>query len=321
MDKAIGGYFELELPYGTPFHFGENYIELNSARNCLEYILRAKNYTKIYIPYYTCDAVLEPIDKLKIPYDFYDVDDNLEPIFDYKIIIETEVFLYTNYFGIKDDFIKHQLQTISRNLIIDNAQSFFSQPIENIDTFYSPRKFFGVSDGGILCTNKKIEGNFDRDESFERMSHLLKRIDTTAEEGYHLFCENDASLSSQPIKLMSNLTKRILSGIGYQEIIKKRRENFELLHDSLKKDNLLKLNLDTDYVPMVYPFRTKNTSLKKKLLSQKIYCATYWPNVTEWCDDNKNSYLLAQEIIALPIDQRYDKKEMNKILNIIMSWK
>ena len=49
--KAIGGYFELELPNGKSTFFGENYIELNSARNCLEYILRAKKYTKIHLPF------------------------------------------------------------------------------------------------------------------------------------------------------------------------------------------------------------------------------------------------------------------------------
>lgn len=318
MGKAIGGYFELELPYGNPLHSGENCIELNSGRNCLEYILKAKNYTQIYLPYYTCEAVLEPIDKLKISYEFYDIDDDLEPIFDYNSIQDSEVFLYTNYFGIKDDFIKNKLQAISGSLIIDNAQAFFSKPIKNIDTFYSPRKFFGVSDGGILYCNKRLHENLEKDESFSRMSHLLKRIDISAENGYKDFGENEACLEHQPIKLMSDLTKRILSGIDYEKIKQQRKSNFEFLHQHLKTANLFKIQLDTDSVPLVYPFYTKNTNLKNKLLSDKIYCATYWPNVTEWCDENKNSYLLSQEITALPIDQRYTEEEMNKILNIIM---
>ena len=50
--EAIGGYFELELRKGKHYH--ENALRLNSARNAFEYILRVRNYKKIYIPYYTC---------------------------------------------------------------------------------------------------------------------------------------------------------------------------------------------------------------------------------------------------------------------------
>ena len=47
--KEIGGYFELQLRKGEHYHKGA--LQLNTARNCLEYILRAKKYKKIYIPY------------------------------------------------------------------------------------------------------------------------------------------------------------------------------------------------------------------------------------------------------------------------------
>ena len=70
--SVIGGYFELELNRS-----GEYYpvaIDLNSARNALEYILRVKKPKRIYIPYYICSSVLEPINKLKIPFIFYHID-------------------------------------------------------------------------------------------------------------------------------------------------------------------------------------------------------------------------------------------------------
>ncbi|WP_221406816.1 hypothetical protein, partial [Elizabethkingia anophelis] len=172
---AIGGYFQLELCENKPFQYSD-LILLNTARNCLEYILRAKGYKKIYIPYFTCDVLLEPINKLNIDYQFYDIDDSLEPIFDYDRVGGNEVFLATNYFGIKTKFIE-DLSSKVKNLIIDNAQAFFAKPLLGIDTFYSPRKFVGVSDGGILATKKILEGSLEKDFSYERMSHLLKRID------------------------------------------------------------------------------------------------------------------------------------------------
>lgn len=311
--KSIGGYFELELP-NTVNNWDKDFIELNSARNCLEYILLARKSTKIYLAYYTCDVLLEPIKKLNISYEFYDIDFNLEPIFDYSKIKDSEIFLYTNYFGIKDKFINILCERLFDKIVIDNAQGFFSLPITGVDTFYSPRKFVGVADGGLLSSNKRINLDFEKDESYDRMSHLLKRIDLSAEEAYLDFCTNDRSLENQPIKLMSNLTKKILSTLNFDDIKKRRKENFAFLNEKLKENNLLKIDISEDSVPMVYPFRTKNKDLKKQLINKKIYCATYWPNVFEWCNEETNSYVLAEEIIALPIDQRYSINDMKKIL-------
>ncbi|SHG97342.1 hypothetical protein SAMN05421866_1692 [Chryseobacterium oranimense] len=311
--KSIGGYFELELP-NTINNWDKDFIELNSARNCLEYILLARKSTKIYLAYYTCDVLLEPIKKLNINYEFYDIDFNLEPIFDYSKIKDSEIFLYTNYFGIKDKFINILCERFLNKIVIDNAQSFFSLPITGVDTFYSPRKFVGVADGGFLSSDKKINSDFERDQSYDRMSHLLKRIDLSAEEAYIDFCANDRSLENQPIKLMSNLTKKILSTLNFDDIKKRRKENFAFLNERLKENNLLKIDISEDSVPMIYPFRTKNKDLKKQLINKKIYCATYWPNVFEWCSEETNSYILAEEIIALPIDQRYSINDMRKIL-------
>ena len=67
--KTIGGYFELELPCKAEYY--TNAVRLNTGRNCLEYILRLRQYKKVYIPYYTCEVVLEPFHKLNIEYEFY----------------------------------------------------------------------------------------------------------------------------------------------------------------------------------------------------------------------------------------------------------
>ena len=61
--KTLGGYFELELRKGDHYH--KTAIKLNTGRNAFEYLLRAKQYQKVYMPYFTCDVMLEPIKKLQ----------------------------------------------------------------------------------------------------------------------------------------------------------------------------------------------------------------------------------------------------------------
>ncbi len=144
--KAIGGYFELELNKGNEIH--HNCIRLNCGTNCLEYILRAKKYRRIHLPYFTCEAIPDRCKALGIEIEYYHVDINLDPILEVKNTPAAAV-LYTNYFGIKNSVAKG-LQHQYPNLIIDNAQAFFCENFENTDSFYSARKYFGVPDGAYL---------------------------------------------------------------------------------------------------------------------------------------------------------------------------
>ena len=315
--KPIGGYFSLELQTGEHEH--KNAIMLNTARNCLEYILLAKQYTKLYIPYYTCEVFIEPLKRNNIDYQFYHVDESLEPVKTYKLSAN-EAFLYTNYFGAKNDAVKQLSKVYGKQLIVDSAQAFFAQPVNGIDTFYSARKFFGVADGGFLYTDGILNKSLERDMSFDRMSHLLKRIDISAEAAYDDFHKNDDSLKDVSIRKMSRLTDRILRGIDYKTIKFQRIRNFCFLNSILGKMNTLPIDFScNDNVPMVYPFWGRDKCLRKKLIANKVYVATFWPNVFDWCNENDMEYILAKNIIPLPIDQRYNEEDMQQIIDIILN--
>jgi hypothetical protein len=312
--KEIGGYFELELRKGKEYH--RDAICLNSARNALEIIISLRKYSKVFIPYYACDVILEPFKKLGAIYEFYFIDKNLEPIFNYDQIKDDEGFLYINYFGIKDSFLC-QIAKECRNLIIDNSQSFFSIPVVNIPTFYSCRKFFGVPDGAYLYIDGITGLDIAVDHSDRRFSHLLKRIDYNAETGYNEFKMNDQGLSRQPVMQMSNLTRALLCNIDYEFVKKRRIENFLIFQDHLAKYNKINIALNDNSVPMVYPFRTENANLRTKLAQNKIYIATYWQNIFDWSNENMLENSLAKQILALPVDQRYDENDILKIIRLI----
>lgn len=314
MKEAIGGYFELALNKGKEYH--ENAIKLNLGRTAFEYILKAKSINRIFIPYYTCDVMLDALKKTNIIFDFYNINYNLEPLFDFNLLEETDYFLYTNYFGIKDFYIE-QLTKEIKNLIVDNSQSFFSKPLKGVDTFYSARKFFGVPDGAYLYTDKNFECNIERDVSYNRFIHLIKRIDLGAEAGYKDYANNESLLINEAIKTMSTITKSIMCNIDYDKVQITRNENFFYLHDNLKSINELKIETSHDSSPMIYPLFIKNgNELKSKLIENKIFVATYWPNVKKWIASERETDLV-DNLICLPIDQRYGIDEMNYVLKII----
>ena len=312
--KPIGGYFELELAHGIEYH--PNAIRLNTGRNCLEYILRAKRYKKVYVPYYICEVVLEPFEKLGIPYEFYHIDINFE-IRDRFTLQPDEALLYVNYYGLKQRYVEQLAEEIGGQLIVDNTQAFYAKPIAGIDSFYTCRKFFGVPDGAYLYTVKELDEELEQDLSYDRMTFLTKRIDLGAEAGYLAFRDLSKSLVGQPIKRMSNLTQRMMQGIEYKKAAEQRRDNYKQLHAALGKSNNLSIPLEEDAVPMVYPYLAPIKDLREKLIENKVFIARYWPNVLEWTKDDTIEYQLTCQMQPLPIDQRYGKEDMERIIDII----
>lgn len=308
---AIGGYFSLELPQREEYH--KNAIRLNTGRNCLEYVLRVRGYKKVYVPYYTCEAVMEPINKLGIAYEFYHIDIHFE-LSDRFTLKEGEALLYTNYFGLKQRYVEQLAEKVDTRLIVDNTQAFYAKPIPSIDTFYTCRKFFGVPDGAYLYCDKELDSNLEQDYSYNRVAHLVKRIDLSAEKGFKDFRRVDDGLDNQPIRKMSKLTQRMMSGIDFNAVAQRRRENYLMLQNSLGKENILQLHLEDDAVPMVYPYLVSVEGLREKLIEKKIFVARYWPNVLEWCKEDEFEYLLARQMQPLPIDQRYGEEEIEIII-------
>ena len=225
--------------------------------------------------------------------------------------------LYTNYFGLKQRYVEQLAEKTGSRLIVDNTQAFYADPIPGIDTFYTCRKFFGVPDGAYLYCDKELDEEIEQDYSYDRVAHLVKRIDLSAEDGFKDFRRVDDGLDNQPVRKMSKLTLRLMQSIDYEVAAQHRRSNFYLLHKALGKENNLELHLEDDAVPMVYPYLVPVEGLREKLIENKIFVARYWPNVLEWAKPDDMDYLLACQMLPLPIDQRYGKDDINNILEIV----
>ena len=152
--------------------------------------------------------------------------------------------------------------------------------------------------------------------ALERVSHLIRRIEYGAEAGYYGF-KNNESNKCQPIKKMSKLTEAILCNIEYQEVIKRRRDNFIFLCKALKKHNRLNVEIDDQSVPMGYPFLLDKGELKESLRKKRIFTATYWPNIVNIQDKKSIEFSLYSNLLCLPVDQRYDRVAMEYILTTI----
>lgn len=311
MDREIGGYLELDL-YRNYSTFHKDLISVNSSRNGLRYVIRAYNIKKLWVPYYTCPVIWTAARQENCELMFYSIDEHFLPK---EKIPEVDYVLYTNYFGICSNNVNIMSQRFE-NLILDNAHAFFSKP-NGIGCFYSPRKFFGVSDGGFVYCKKDLSLNIDVDISWDRFSFLLHRIDSGANAAYAEFNKNEEYIDNSEIKTMSVLTTRILQNIDYEYSKNKRIENFNYLHNELKSLNKLEINLCDD-VPMFYPLVLKNEKLRNKLIENKIYIQTCWKGMEKECKNRSYELFLQSYLFPLIIDQRYSKTDMDRILAVIL---
>lgn len=319
--KTIGGYFELADKDCECGRMPVDGIALNTCRNALEFIiLQLADAKRIFIPYYTCEAVIEPLKRLLVKYEFYHINEQLE-IAEELVLEDGDYIIANNYFGVKDAYIAELAKKYRGKLIIDNAQALFAPVLPNIKAAYSTRKYVGVADGGFAIGVSAIYStDYEEDNSLEHDSHLYVRKEKGAEAGFKDYQVNECRLDNQPIRRMSPLTQAILSQINYDSIIEKRRQNYLYLTNVLGEKNLLQLpSIDSFTCPMVYPFMTDDESLRARLIQNKIFVARYWPNVLEWCSEYELEYKLATQVIPLPIDQRYGVEDMDRIIEIILS--
>ena len=66
----------------------------------------------------------------------------------------------------------------------------------------------------------------------------------------------------------------------------------------------------------MYPLRLQESvrALRKCLIERKIYIPCLWPEVLDDADKDSTAYKLADNILPLPCDQRYNVDDMKYML-------
>lgn len=309
MTKEIGGYLELDR-YQLPM-LHDDAIALNSGRNCLAYLIQKKGIKRIWIPKFLCASVSDVCRREGCEVCYYSIGTDFKPI-----LAPTDDWVYlVNYYGqVNNDRIREHKNQYP-NLIVDNIQAYYQSPVEGIDTIYTCRKYFGVTDGAFLYTDAELE-ELELDESFERIRFLLGRFERTASEFYLDFVSREEEFSKMPIKKMSKLTDNLLHGIDYENVCEIRKENFSYLHSRLKDINKLELSIPSG--AYMYPLYMDNgAEVRKKLQEKKIYVPTLWPDVFSICTEHDLEYDLAKNILPIPVDQRYSLNDMKYIVEVL----
>lgn len=321
--KEYGGYLELD-EYSGEEYYPEAWA-LNSGRAALRLFIRLKKIRKIYLPAFCCDTVREACAAEGILWEYYSVDKDFRPCLSEEDAGNDWVCL-VNFYGVFDDGDMQALMQQYPRLIVDYTHAFFQQPLKGMNVLYSCRKFFGVPDGAYLILGEgegeKIYETLPQDLSFERMHFLLGRFEAGASPFYQEYAQNNDFFANEPIKRMSKLTHNLLRAIDYPRVCGQRTENFAFLHRQLKEKNVLNLPpaIEGAYA---YPFwfngdKISGKEIRRRLIAQQIYIPMLWPEVCSLEEASPLERQMTENILPLPVDQRYNRGDMEEILRCLL---
>jgi hypothetical protein len=318
--EAMGGFFELELRRGQhPYPHARAY---NLARSAFQALLLAQQARRVWIPHFICSVMPDAARAVDVEVVRYGMNDLLEPAA-LPALGPREVFLYVNYFGLKDAYIRDTLAgQYGGALIVDNSQALFCAPVDGIPTLYSPRKFVGVPDGGW-----RVNGPCDLEQlppgnSANRFDALLGRLANGPEAHYADFQNTEEALGTEGMRGMSAITTRLLNSIDYDEIGRRRRANYSQLHDALGALNTFKALDLTPTAALCYPLLLKDVQEAEKvsaaLLKQRIYVPCYWRDVLADSSAPTLEQDMTRRLLPLPVDQRYGASDIARLANLIL---
>lgn len=191
----------------------------------------------------------------------------------------------------------------------------------------SLRKWWPAPDGAILESRwplaESLEAADERFVSMRLAAKILRQDRGKAEEYLPLIEESEHLLSTSPPRRMSWLSRRMLSRQDVSRAHLARRDNWRRLADAFAADALAGAGLSALYselgageIPLAFPVKVsggRRDALRSHMMRHSIYCPIHWV-IPAGDAVSRRTSALSGEILSLPIDQRYDAEDMDRLL-------
>jgi len=316
--KEFGGFLDLEIGRQR-IAYHKDAIALSHGRACLAYILDQEKPRIVHVPFYSCGAMIDPIEERSIDISYYAVSGALDPVGLPDTIASDELIIYINYFGLKSETMKCLTSQYGRRLVADNCMSFFSRQYGDSYTFNSCRKFFGVPDGSYLYTPDPVIQQFERYNRY-RCDHLISRLGGKMDVCYGEFRANEDAFDCN-IYAMSLFTERLMESIDYDAVADRRRQNFLYIHNHLGEFNRLQLMLEPLAIPHYYPLLVDKAPDRISMAQNKLFIPTLWPDMLGRPHlDFEYEFDLVNNVLPLPVDQRYTLDDMEQMIDVLKKY-
>ena len=300
----------------------------------------------VLIPAYTCQTVITPFEETGWQCFFYSINKDLRIVVQY-LIKEVEIYhpsliVVHPYYGMdlnqKEVEILNSLNNKGIAIVLDLTQCLFTKNSYSFASFIvaSYRKWVPIPDGGYLLSTQSDLKNITQPET-ENTDFTEREIAAMYLRGKYFECE-EQRMKDVSIKLgkiadrivekhlsphrMSQVSYNILSEEDLEENQRRRIANYSyLFHRIHDGESITKVCKELDSVttaPLYFTIYVKNrVCLQRQLASDAIYAPILWPVEDERVLINDEVKYIYDHLLAIPCDQRYNEKDMQRAVEII----
>lgn len=321
----------------------------DSGRSALRHIAaHMKTDDEILLPAFICESVSGCFPPEKTRYyhlnsDFtVDLDDLKRKTGD-----RTRLIFVMHYFGaIQPRKVLEETRQLAEQyhcvVVEDTTHSIFSRQSTIGDYMVcSIRKWLPIPRGGVLyyaSDSKRVHGAnplalfppaFPKSVDNRRVYAMVLK-DLFLHEGLdynadyrRIFAECENLIDEQKdIGMMSDFARFIASCVSIESLQQRRSKNYDQLSAHLALHGIKPaIALSDSDTPLVFPLRVKQRDLfRSYLMNQKIYCAVHWPFDGVQPDERTIAVKNAEELISLPIDQRYDERHISYLAEMVLQY-
>lgn len=328
------------------YNLSKSIIYPSLGRNAIALVLKElKSNRKIaLLPGYTCESVTKPFinENYKLVYyNFHkDLTINLDD-FKSKISMHNpSVILVHGFYG-QNTFLsaKSLLQAARKNgciIIEDDTQTVFSE-IEIVPADYyigSIRKWLEIPDGAYICSSNNLPtisnsiNNTFIDlltEAFKLKTDYVNNMDINLKLRYKkLYLEAQNLIDNDPaIYKMADSSMGILNSYDLEFMKKNRIENFNYLLENILNRfagirPVFSSPVPDNICPIYFPLFVDNRKEFQSILSENdIYATIIWPKSDFIKGLNEETEFIYEKIIGIPCDQRYSRKNMRRVIDVL----
>ena len=325
-------------------------VYLDCGRSCIRQLCRLIEGCEILVPAFSCHAVIHGFAYGVRPvfYNvFYDFSIDLSDL-EAKIGPETAAVYFNNYYGHLQpaETVKALRELADRFGILvfeDNTQSIFSTEILAGDyALSSTRKWWAVPDGAVIYSRNELDdilwGELRQDsKQMDKLypqtlkSMILKHwIDYPASGVADMFAgvekELDEYTANGEVFLMSDFTRFIYECNSYPDMILTRRENERYLR-SLITSPYIRFPFES-FLDGECPFQlpmyceTRDDLSIYMMETFNIFPSVLWrTHLYPEVNGIGNIARMGREIFSLPVDQRYDREDMEFLAEALNSYR
>lgn len=281
---------------------------------------------RVWVPSYVCDSVTDAVAKSGYDVTWYD-DRPGRVLTEFPRPAVGDILIVIHYFGFPNAALTPLLQASREQgwgVIEDCVQAPYSAGVGQGGDYAvaSLRKWWPGPDGAVARASHALTGELSpSDEKFVSMRTAAKllRGEKRDEARYLALIETSEALLAPEPRLPSWLSGNLLEHAPVYAASQRRRKNWRTLQAGLENapglDPVFSA-LGDGVVPLAYPVLVRGgyrDALRRHFRAQNIFCPVHWPAMQGW---PQPSIHLSQNILSLPLDQRYDAADMDRLVRV-----